>query len=95
MAAVAGASRRHNEAYKNFRRSGAIQPARDGTFPPQGLDVTVGTDGHVKDVAVRKSIPELDAAAVAAIRQWEFKPGRAKGKPVDVVCTVTIAFTLK
>jgi len=59
------------------------------------LDVTVGTDGHVKDVAVRKSIPELDAAAVAAIRQWEFKPGRAKGKPVDVVCTVTIAFTLK
>ena len=59
------------------------------------LDVTVGTDGHVKDVAVKKSIPELDAAAVAAIRQWEFRPGRAKGKPVDVVCTVTIAFTLK
>lgn len=59
------------------------------------LDVTVGADGRVKDVSVRKSIPELDAAAIAALRQWEFRPGRVDGKPADAVVTITIAFTLK
>jgi len=59
------------------------------------LDVTVGADGLVKKAVVKKSIPELDAAALAAIRQWEFRPGRLKGKPVEVVVTITFAFTLK
>ena len=59
------------------------------------LDVTIGADGLVKNAVVRKSIPELDAAALAAIRQWEFRPGRLNGKAVEVVVTITFSFKLK
>jgi TonB family protein len=59
------------------------------------LDVTIGADGLVKNAVVKKSIPELDAAALAAIKQWEFRPGRVNGKPVQVVVTLTFSFRLE
>ena len=59
------------------------------------LLVTVGSDGLVKDASVQKSIPALDDAALAAIRQWEFRPGRVKGKPVEVLTTITFSFRLE
>ena len=37
----------------------------------------------------------LDDAALAAIRQWEFRPGRVKGKPVEVLTTITFSFRLE
>jgi periplasmic protein TonB len=47
------------------------------------LRLTVGADGSVVNVEVLSSVsPELDAAAVAAVRQWRFKPAMACGKPV-------------
>jgi TonB family protein len=63
----------------------------DGTV---SVAVRVGTDGLVKDATVRKSVPRLDEAALAAVRQWTFRPGRAKGKPVEVVVTITFEFRL-
>lgn len=48
------------------------------------LRVTVAGDGSVANVEVLSSVsPELDAAAVAAVRQWRFKPAMACGKPVN------------
>ena len=58
------------------------------------LAVTVGTDGKVGEVTVQKSVPELDAAAVDAVRQWEFEPGKRDGIAVSVVVDVEITFTL-
>jgi protein TonB len=47
------------------------------------LKVTVGADGSVLSVQVLASVsPELDAAAVAAVKQWRFRPAMACGKPV-------------
>ena len=47
------------------------------------LKLIVGADGSVVGVEVLSSVsPELDAAAVAAVRQWRFKPAMACGKPV-------------
>jgi TonB family protein len=58
------------------------------------VDMRIGTDGLVKEATIRKSVPQLDDAALAAARQWEFRPGKVKGKPVEVVLTITFEFRL-
>ncbi len=63
----------------------------DGQVMVQAL---VGKDGKVKDVRVVKSIPMLDAAAVAAVRQWVFKPALSNNKPVAVWVAVPVKFSL-
>src|SRR5205809_1122879 len=51
------------------------------------LDAVVKADGAVGDVNVTQSLDAvygLDAEAVKATKQWEFKPGMKDGKPVAV-----------
>lgn len=61
------------------------QKARtDGIEGRLVLQVIVAADGSVSDVKVVKSVePGLDAAAVAAVQTWRFKPAMRCGKPVD------------
>jgi TonB family protein len=59
------------------------------------LELHVTRTGAVSDVRVVTSIPMLDQAAIDAARQWKFEPARLNGKPVDVLCNVTMRFTLK
>ena len=63
----------------------------DGTVLVQAL---VGKDGKVKDTRVQKSIPMLDGAAVAAVKQWVFKPALSNNKPVAVWVAVPVKFSL-
>ena len=63
----------------------------DGVVMVQAL---VGKDGHVKDTRVVKSIPMLDASAVAAVKQWVFKPALSNNKPVAVWVAVPVKFSL-
>ncbi len=63
----------------------------DGTVMVQAL---VGKEGKVKDVRVVKSIPMLDEAAKAAVRQWVFKPALSNNKPVAVWVGVPVKFSL-
>ena len=63
----------------------------DGTVNVQAL---VGKDGKVRDVRVVKSIPMLDEAARAAVRQWVFKPALSNNKPVAVWVAVPVKFSL-
>jgi len=58
------------------------------------LEATIGPDGRVQDAKVLRSIPLLDAAALEAVRQWEFSPTLLNGQPVPVIMTVTVNFTL-
>lgn len=58
------------------------------------MEVTLGVDGKVTDAKVLRSIPLLDAAALDAVRRWEFEPTLLKGVPVPVIMTVTVQFTL-
>ena len=51
-------------------------------------------DGTVADVRIVKSIPPLDSAAAAAVRQWRFKPAMASGQPVAAWVEVPVRFTL-
>jgi TonB family protein len=58
------------------------------------LKVLVGKTGSVKEVEVINGIPELDDAAVKAVKNVKFKPGKYKGKPVDVWVRIPIDFRI-
>jgi protein TonB len=58
------------------------------------LEITIGDDGKVKAVKVLKSLALLEAAAVDAVKQWEFKPTLVNGKPTPVIMPVAVNFTL-
>lgn len=59
------------------------------------IETTIDPDGKVVDAQVIRSIPELDEAALEAVKQWEFTPTLMNGKAVTVVMTVTVNFTLQ
>jgi protein TonB len=54
----------------------------------------VEPDGRVSTARVLRSIPLLDKAATDLVMQWEFTPTLVNGKPVPVVVTTTLEFTL-
>jgi TonB family protein len=54
----------------------------------------VGSDGHVLRVEVQASVPGLDAAALAAVKKWRFKPATVDGKPRAVWVGVPVRFRL-
>jgi TonB family protein len=58
------------------------------------MDVTIDEDGKVKSVKVLKSLPMLEAAAVDAVKKWEFKPTLVNGKPTPVIMAVAVNFKL-
>jgi TonB family protein len=58
------------------------------------LEIRIDEGGLVDDVQVLRSIPELDDAAIAAVRQWQFQPTLLNGVATPVVMAVTVQFTL-
>ena len=58
------------------------------------IEATIGADGKVHDAVVVKSIAILDAAALAAVRQWEFEPSRLNGVAVAVTMVIVVTFAL-
>jgi protein TonB len=59
------------------------------------IEATIGVDGRVQDARVLRSSPFLDDAALAAVRQWIYTPTKLNGRPVSVIMTVTVHFTLQ
>jgi protein TonB len=62
------------------------------------LECVVLPDGSVGDVRVTRSLDRqfgLDQEAIAAARQWRFKPGLANGRPVPVAVSIELTFTLR
>lgn len=59
------------------------------------IEATIGPTGSVVEAKLLRSIPLLDAAALEAVRQWEFTPTLLNGSPVAVVMTITVNFTLR
>jgi TonB family protein len=58
------------------------------------LRVRVATDGSVKEIKVASGDPLLAGAAVAAVRQWRFRPYILNGLPREAETEVTLRFTL-
>jgi len=59
------------------------------------LEAIIDTDGRVQSVRVLRSPPTLAAAAVEAVRQWQYTPTLLNGTPVPVIMTVTVMFQLQ
>jgi protein TonB len=54
----------------------------------------VGPTGNVEQAHVVRSVPSLDDAALAAIRQWKYRPTIINGMAVPIVMKVHVSFTL-
>jgi protein TonB len=59
------------------------------------LEAVITKEGRVRDVRIEHSIPMLDAAAMDAVRQWQYTVPTLNGQPVDVRMTVTVHFELR
>jgi TonB family protein len=58
------------------------------------VDATIGTDGNIQDIRVVESAhPELETAAVEAVRQWQFTQTLLNCVPIEVHMQVTARFT--
>jgi len=59
------------------------------------LELLIDQQGHVASAEVVRSVPGLDDAALAAVKEWEYEVTKVDGKPVSVRLTAPITFTLK
>jgi TonB family protein len=60
-----------------------------------GLEAIIGTDGTIREATVVDSVhPELDAAAVEAVRQWQFDGTLVNCSPAEVKMRVSITFAV-
>ena len=62
------------------------------------IEAVVLPDGKVGEATVTRSLDKvygLDREALKAARKWLFIPGRKLGKPVAVLVTIELTFTLK
>jgi periplasmic protein TonB len=57
-------------------------------------EILIGADGRVLKARVVKSVPVLDEAALAAVRQWTFAPAVKNGRPVATLATAPVSFRI-
>ena len=59
------------------------------------VEVIILADGSVKPVRVLQGLgADLNAKALEAAAGWKFIPGKFKGKPVDVIAELVVAFNI-
>jgi protein TonB len=56
--------------------------------------VRIGRDGAIQDVKLVSGQPVLASSAIAAVKQWRFKPRMLKGQPVEMQTRVTLNFRM-
>jgi TonB family protein len=61
---------------------------------PVVLDVRAGRDGSIQEIKLLSGQPLLADAAIAAVKQWRFRPLKIKGQPVEMETKVTLNFKL-
>ncbi|MFL1464398.1 energy transducer TonB, partial [Roseococcus sp. DSY-14] len=82
-----------------FRNAGPPYPegARlRGETGSVGLELAVGADGRVLNVAIARSSgsPALDEAARRAAQAWRFRPATLDGRPVPGTVRTSVHFRL-
>ena len=58
------------------------------------LEVHTSLDAKVEEIKVLSGPPILAEAAIAAVKQWQFRPRKVNGQPVETQRTVTLNFRL-
>lgn len=61
------------------------------------LKMRITEQGRVEDAQVERSAghPDLDQAALEAVRRWRFEPARRSGEPVSVLVVLPVEFKLQ
>jgi len=62
------------------------------------VECVVLADGTVGDARIKRSLDAkygLDEEALLAAKQWRFKPGTLNGKPVPVVVSIELMFSVR
>lgn len=80
--------KRVNPVYPELARRAGIE----GRVVVKAL---INTKGDVEEVAILKSHPLLDQAAIDAARQFKFKPGKQRDRYVKVWMSIPFTFELK
>jgi TonB family protein len=77
-----------------------VQPIYPPEAKAQGIEgivrlqATLGKDGTVENLVALSGEPILVAAAIDAVRQWQYSTTLLNGDPVEVVTVVQVNFTL-
>lgn len=58
------------------------------------VEILIDRTGHVTAARVIQSIPALDQAAVATVKQWVFSPAVKNGRPVPTLAHAPVAFRI-
>lgn len=58
------------------------------------LSAVIDTNGQITNLQLVSGHPMLVPAAIAAVRQWRYKPYLLNGQPVEVETTITVIFSL-
>lgn len=58
------------------------------------LKAIIDKNGDIQDLQLVSGHPMLVPAAIAAVKQWRYKPYLLNGSPVEVETTVTVIFAL-
>lgn len=56
------------------------------------LQVAIGRDGSVQELKLVRGYFVLAKAAIAAVKQWRFKPSVSGGHPVEAQTVITVNF---
>jgi TonB family protein len=94
-AAIRGAIRGPSNAPRKIRDVAPIYPEAARQAKVSGiviLELQLDVNGTVTDARVLRSIPLLDAAAIEAVKQWQYEPMIQNGKPIPIPLTVTVPF---
>jgi protein TonB len=60
------------------------------------LKLTIAADGRIGEIVVERSANRLfNQAAIEAVRQWQYLPGRRNGVPIESTTTTTVRFDLE
>jgi protein TonB len=79
-----------------------VRPAYPESMRAEGreadvqLEATIAGDGSVSaaHVVSAQIHPDFAIAAIDAVRQWRYSPTLLNGKPIEVVMTVAVRFSL-
>jgi len=58
------------------------------------LKAIIDKEGNIQDLQLASGHPMLVPAAIAAVKQWRYKPYLLNSQPVEVETTITVIFTL-
>jgi periplasmic protein TonB len=59
------------------------------------LEATVTERGDVADIKVISGPPTLIPAAIKAVEEWKYEPTLINGRPVSVILTAKVSFSLR